>query len=181
MCATPTRDVGATSAQAEALRKAGAALVRLAVDSNADVRALPEIRARTQARLVVDLQENYRLAGRVAPYVDKLRYNPGHLHHHERSRPIRDKVADLAEISATNSCALRVGVNCGSVAPEYQARFPGDSIGAMVACALDHCRFLDELGFLNYVVSLKDSDPTKVVEANQRFAAQRPDIPLHLG
>jgi (E)-4-hydroxy-3-methylbut-2-enyl-diphosphate synthase len=31
------------------------------------------------------------------------------------------------------------------------------------------------------VVSLKDSDPMKVIEANSRFAAQRPDVPLHLG
>jgi (E)-4-hydroxy-3-methylbut-2-enyl-diphosphate synthase len=31
------------------------------------------------------------------------------------------------------------------------------------------------------VVSLKDSDPLEVVEANRRFAEQRPDVPLHLG
>jgi (E)-4-hydroxy-3-methylbut-2-enyl-diphosphate synthase len=31
------------------------------------------------------------------------------------------------------------------------------------------------------VVSLKDSDPAKVVEANERFARERPDVPLHLG
>jgi (E)-4-hydroxy-3-methylbut-2-enyl-diphosphate synthase len=51
----------------------------------------------------------------------------------------------------------------------------------MVACALDHCAALDALGFRDYVVSLKDSDPRQVVEANLRFAAERPDVPLHLG
>jgi (E)-4-hydroxy-3-methylbut-2-enyl-diphosphate synthase len=30
-------------------------------------------------------------------------------------------------------------------------------------------------------VSLKDSDPSKVVEVNRRFAERRPDVPLHLG
>jgi len=40
---------------------------------------------------------------------------------------------------------------------------------------------LDDLGFTRYVVSLKDSDPNKVIDANKRFAAQRPTIPLHLG
>ena len=40
---------------------------------------------------------------------------------------------------------------------------------------------LDELGFERYVVSLKDSDPRKVIEANRRFAEARPDVPLHLG
>ncbi len=181
MCATPTQNVEATAAQAEALRAAGAALVRVAVDSARDAEALAEIRARTQAALVVDLQENWRLAERVAPSVAKLRYNPGHLHHHERQRPVRDKVAWLADVAGTHGVALRVGVNCGSVAPEYDERFPDDSVGAMVACALDHCAMLDDLRFTNYVVSLKDSDPRKVVEGNVRFAAARPDVPLHLG
>jgi (E)-4-hydroxy-3-methylbut-2-enyl-diphosphate synthase len=181
MCATHTQDVAATAAQAERLREAGAALVRVAVDSAKDAEALPALRDRTRAALVVDLQENWRLAERVAPFVDKLRYNPGHLHHHERQRPLRDKVAWIADVAAAHGCALRVGVNCGSVAPEYDERFPGDSVGAMVACALDHCRLLDELGFTNYVVSLKDSDPRKVIAGNVRFAAERPDVPLHLG
>jgi (E)-4-hydroxy-3-methylbut-2-enyl-diphosphate synthase len=181
MCATATRDVEATVQQAEALREAGAALVRVAVDSAREAEALAKIRAATSAPLVVDLQEHYRLAERVAPFVDKLRYNPGHLHHHEARRPLRDKVAYLADAAGSNGCALRVGVNCGSVAPEYDARFPDDSIGAMVACAIDHCALLDDLGFTNFVVSLKDSDPVKVVEANRRFADERPDVPLHLG
>jgi (E)-4-hydroxy-3-methylbut-2-enyl-diphosphate synthase len=181
MCATPTRDVSATVGQIQALAAAGADLVRVAVDTPRDAAALAEIRERTEAALVVDLQESYRLAARAAPFVDKLRYNPGHLHHHERARRVRDKVGFLAEIAARHDCALRVGVNCGSVAPEYDARFPGDAIGAMVACALEHCALLDGLGFTNFVVSLKDSDPHAVVEANRRFARERPDVPLHLG
>ena len=44
-----------------------------------------------------------------------------------------------------------------------------------------HCELLDSIGFTRYVVSLKDSDPQKVIEVNRRFAEQRPDVPLHLG
>ena len=51
----------------------------------------------------------------------------------------------------------------------------------MVESALEHCRMLDDLGFPRYVVSLKDSHPRKVIEGNTRFAALRPDVPLHLG
>ncbi|HEY7514738.1 MAG TPA: flavodoxin-dependent (E)-4-hydroxy-3-methylbut-2-enyl-diphosphate synthase, partial [Vicinamibacteria bacterium] len=62
MCATRTQDVDATVEQAESIRKAGASLVRVAVDSTKDVEALAEVRRQTPANLVVDLQESYRLA-----------------------------------------------------------------------------------------------------------------------
>jgi (E)-4-hydroxy-3-methylbut-2-enyl-diphosphate synthase len=181
MCATPTRDVDTTVAQAEALREAGAAVVRVAVDSAKDVEALAEIRRQTAANLAVDLQESYLLAPRVAPHVDKIRYNPGHLHHHEKDRPVRGKVRFLAAVARDHDCALRVGVNCGSVDPQLKARHPEDDVAAMVESALDHCRMLDEAGFDRYLVSLKDSHPRKVIDANLRFAGVRPDVPLHLG
>ncbi|HEY8148577.1 MAG TPA: (E)-4-hydroxy-3-methylbut-2-enyl-diphosphate synthase [Vicinamibacteria bacterium] len=181
MCATRTQDIDATVAQAEAIRAAGGDLVRVAVDNAGDVHALAEIRRQTRANLVVDLQENYRLAALVAPHVDKVRYNPGHLYHHEREKPVREKVRFLAEVAREHDCAIRVGVNCGSVDPELKARHPEDDIAAMVESALQHCALLDEFGFDRYVVSLKDSHPRKVIEGNTRFAALRPDVPLHLG
>jgi len=181
MCATRTQDVDATVEQAEAIRAAGGALVRVAVDSAKDVAALAEVRRQTKANLVVDLQESYRLAAQVAPHVQKVRYNPGHLWHHERHKPVRDKVRFLVEVARQHDLAIRIGVNCGSVDPEVKARFPEDDVAAMVASALEHCRYLDELAFDRYVVSLKDSHPRKVIEANRRFAEARPDVPLHLG
>ena len=181
MCATRTQDVDATVEQAEAIRKAGATLVRVAVDSPKDVLALAEVRKQTPANLVVDLQENYRLAAQVAPHVHKVRYNPGHLYHHEKEKPVREKVRFLVDVAREHDLALRVGVNCGSVDPEMKARYPEDDIEAMVQSALEHCRILDDLGFDRYVVSLKDSHPRKVIEGNTRFAALRPDVPLHLG
>ncbi|MBI1904177.1 MAG: (E)-4-hydroxy-3-methylbut-2-enyl-diphosphate synthase [Planctomycetia bacterium] len=182
MCATPTRDVEATAAQANDLLAARADVVRIAVDSKSDADALAEIRQRTKANLSVDLQENYRLAELVAPHVDKVRYNPGHLYHHERQRPWQDKVQYIAETAAKHDCAVRVGVNCGSVDPALAEKFSADdSISPMLQSALDHCELLDKLGFTRYCVSLKDSDPQKVIEVNRRFAESRPDVPLHLG
>ena len=182
MAATRTQDIAATKRQVELLQQAGADIIRIAVDSRKDTDALTEIAASTQRPLSVDLQEHYRLAEVIAPHVQKIRYNPGHLYHHERERPIRDKVAWLAEIADKNDCAMRVGVNCGSVDPDKVALFPpDDSIGPMLASAFEHCEMLDELGYSRYCVSLKDSDPNKVIEANKRFAEQRPDVPLHLG
>ena len=181
MAATRTRDLAATRRQIELLEEAGADLIRIAVDSKEDVAALAELRKGTKALLSVDLQESYRLAELVAPHVDKLRYNPGHLHHHEKEKSVREKVAYLVGIAKKHGIALRIGINAGSIAPEYQQRFGDDHVGAIVACAVDHCAMVDELGFENYLVSIKDSDPRLVIEANTRFAEQRPDVPLHLG
>jgi (E)-4-hydroxy-3-methylbut-2-enyl-diphosphate synthase len=181
MAATRTQDIEATVHQVELLEQAGADLVRIAIDSPADVRALAVIRARTKALLSVDLQENYRLALDVAPLVDKLRYNPGHLHHHERSKSAADKVAFLVDVAAKHGLALRIGVNAGSIAPDYLERYPGDHLAALVQSALDHCAIVDRLGFRDYCVSIKDSDPQLVVATNTRFAEERPDVPLHLG
>jgi len=181
MCATRTADVEATVAQAEQLRAAGAAVVRVAVDSSAEAEALAEIRRGTPANLAVDLQENYRLAEVVAPHVDKIRYNPGHLHHHEKEKGTADKVAWLAAVAREHDCAVRIGVNCGSVDPAVKARHPGDGVAAMVESAVQHARILEEAGFTRYCVSLKDSNPDKVVRANRLFAERMPEVPLHLG
>jgi len=64
--------------------------------------------------------------------VDKVRYNPGHLYHHEKDKPVRDKVRFLADVAREHDCAIRVGVNCGSVDPEIKARHPEDDVAAMV-------------------------------------------------
>lgn len=182
MAATRTQDIDATVAQIRDLEAAGADVVRVAIDSRKDADALIEIRRQVDGNLSVDLQENYRLAEVIAPHVDKLRYNPGHLHHHEQGKTWQEKVDYLRRIAEDNDCAVRIGVNCGSVDPAVKARFPeDDSLSPMIASATEHASHLDELGFERYCVSLKDSDPQKVIEVNRRFAELRPDIPLHLG
>jgi (E)-4-hydroxy-3-methylbut-2-enyl-diphosphate synthase len=183
MTATRTVDVDATIRQVELLEAAGADVIRIAVDNPKDVAALAEIRrARPNANLSIDLQENYRLAEKVAPYVQKLRYNPGHLYHIEREKSVQQKVRYLVDVARANGCAMRIGVNAGSVDPEKIAKYPkDDSITPMLDSALEHCAMLDDLGFDQYCVSIKDSDPNKVIDANIRFAESRPDVPLHLG
>ena len=182
MTATKTQDIEATVNLVNLMGDAGADVVRIAVDSKKDAEAVAEIRRQTKANLSVDLQENYRLALAVAPHVDKLRYNPGHLYHHERDKPWQDKVRMIVETAEQHDCAIRIGVNCGSVDPEKKDRYdPEDSISPMLESALEHCEYLDSLGFHRFCVSLKDSDPQKVIQVNRLFAEKRPDVPLHLG
>jgi len=182
MCATRTRDVEATIQQVEDLMAAGADLVRIAIDNKPDVEALKVIRDRVpEARLVVDLQENYPLAELVAPYVDKIRYNPGHLHHLNSDISIEDKVKWIVDVARKHNCAIRIGVNCGSIAPAFQEKYPDNQVKAIVESAAWHCELMDKLGFENFVVSLKDSDPNRVIECNKAFKIRRPDVPIHLG
>src|SRR5271156_1785541 len=182
MCATRTIDVDETVAQAHQLANAGAGIVRIAMDSEKELPALIEIRKQTKGVVLsVDLQENYKIADRVAPHVDKIRYNPGHLHHIEKSKTIEQKVKWLVDVARDNDVAIRIGVNCGSVAPAFLDKYPGDQLAAIVESAAYHCDLMDELGFTRFVVSLKDSDPNKVMDANRRFSKRRPDVPIHLG
>lgn len=182
MAATQTQDLEATARQIEILERAEADVIRIAVDSREDVEALKILRKQfPESVWSVDLQENYRLAPEVAAFVNKIRYNPGHLYHLEKHKTIREKVEFIVNAVRKHHCAIRIGVNCGSIDPTYKEKYQDDPIEGMVRCAVDHCAMLDEMGFTDYCVSLKDSDSEKVIEANRRFAGERPDVPLHLG
>ncbi len=144
MTATKTQNVDATVELAESLREAGAGVVRIAVDSEKDAEALAHIRRGTTANLAVDLQENFRLAELVAPHVNKIRYNPGHLYHHQKDRPWQDKVRFIIQQAIDHDCAIRIGVNCGSVDPAKKEKYdPKDSITPMLESAIEHCEFVE--------------------------------------
>ena len=142
MCATKTTDIAAPRRRRTPCSKPGAGVVRIAVDSRQDAAALASIRQRTRANLSVDLQENYRLASEVAPWVDKIRYNPGHLYHHERNRPWQDKVRFLVDIAVE----ARLRCESGSTAVRWirqngRSMPREDSIRPDARkCALEHCR-----------------------------------------
>ncbi len=182
MCSTHTQDIFATVQLIERLVNARADIIRVAVDSRKDVEALAEIRKQTKgrARLVVDLQESYQLAEKVAPHVDKIRYNPGHLYHHEKEISVADKVRFIVECAKRHNLALRIGVNFGSLDPAL-AKEGQDSAAVALSSVSEHVGYMEELGFSNYVVSLKSSDPNAVMALNRRFAALYPYVPIHLG
>jgi (E)-4-hydroxy-3-methylbut-2-enyl-diphosphate synthase len=180
MCATRTQDIEATLGQIALLQEHGADIIRIAVDSRKDVEALAAIRPRTTARIVVDLQESYKLASKVAPYVQKIRYNPGHLHHHEKEVPVFEKVKYIVNAAREHDCAVRIGVNFGSLDPAQSERGE-DSLSAALSSVGEHIGYMGDLNFERFVVSLKSSDPNDVIDINRKFAADYPNIPLHLG
>ena len=179
MCATKTQDIDATVHHIKLLQDHGADIIRIAIDSRRDVEALAEIRKQVTARLVVDLQESYKLAKSVAPYVQKIRYNPGHLYHHEKNVPVHEKVAYIVNVAREHDLALRIGVNFGSLDPALVGK--EDPLEVALSSAKEHVGYLEDLGFTNYVISLKSSDPNDVMDINLRAAEMFPEIPLHLG
>ena len=197
MAATKTRDYEATAASVAKLSNFGAGIVRIAVDTPQDADALAEIRKRVDANLSVDLQENFRLAEKVAPNVDKIRYNPGKIGFLEPELSWEKKVEYLVDVANEYDCALRVGINSGSLDPEklreYREKLehndadPAPASGDAtffdppIRSALEHVDFLESIGFDRYVVSIKDSDPETVLMLNRRFASLKPFVPLHLG
>ena len=103
MCATKTADVEATVAQIEHLVQAGAEFSAWrSTPRPTPPRWLKSASGQRQISLAI--QENYGLAKYIALSVsDKIRYNPGHLYHMERSKPWQDKVKFLVNVAAQNN------------------------------------------------------------------------------
>lgn len=187
MTATDTADVQTTVAQIKALAGAGCEIVRLTVDTPRAARALPQIRARCNGvPLVADIHFNHKMALEAAPYVDKLRINPGNIGEAEHIRAVVDRANEF-------DLPIRVGVNQGSlerdIALKYGARAdgphllppePGYPAEALVESALRNIELLEGFGFRRTIISVKSSDVPLMVRAN-RMLAEACDYPLHLG
>jgi (E)-4-hydroxy-3-methylbut-2-enyl-diphosphate synthase len=174
MTCTDTDDAAGTIAQIESLVEAGCELVRVTVNHDRAADALPEIRKHCPVPLVADIHFTHRLALRsIDAGVDKVRLNPGNVGSLDRVREVV-RAADAANV------ALRIGVNSGSVEKDLLEKHGWPSPEAMVESALRHCQTVEDMGFSNFVVSLKSTDTQTVLAANRAFAAAT-DIPLHLG
>ena len=128
MCATKTRDVDVTVAQtdpaATSRRNRGAGRRRQRQGGRCAARD-PPTNHRCASRSTCKRITGWRKQSE--PHVDKIRYNPGHLYHVEREKPMAAKVRWLVDVAGDTDCAIRIGVNCGSVAPEFLERYPATS------------------------------------------------------
>ena len=86
----------------------------------------------------------------------------------------------MVKAAGAANVALRIGVNSGSVEKDLLEKYGFPCAEAMVESALRHCATVEDMGFSNFVVSLKSTDTQTVLKANRIFAEQT-DIPLHLG
>jgi len=174
MTKTDTRDVGATVRQLRALERAGCEIGRLAVPDHAAVPAFARIRGRVAMPLVADIHFDHRLAiACIEAGAAKIRINPGNIGGPRRLR-------EVGRRAAAAGCAIRVGVNAGSLERGLLARHGGATPAALVESARGAVRLLEEEGFRAIVVSLKASSVPHTIAA-YRLASRALRYPLHLG
>ena len=174
MTNTPTDDVAATVAQVKALEDAGADIVRVSCPDEASTAAFRHIVRQVSVPLVADIHFHYKRGIEAADAgAACLRINPGNIGSEAR-------VKEVVSAARANGCAIRIGVNAGSLERHLLEKYGEPCPEAMVESALDHARILDDLGFHEYKISVKASDVFLTVAAYQGLA-EATDAPLHLG
>lgn len=159
------------------MRNLGCDIIRFAVPDMESARSLCLIAANTEMPLVADIHFDYRLAleclkGPVAA----IRINPGNIGSRERVEAV---VNDCKE----KGCAIRIGVNTGSLPSDLEQKVELKELTraeALAQTALREAEVFDSLDFANVVVSMKASSVKETVDANEAFAKVS-DIPLHIG
>ena len=187
MCNTHTSDVEATVAQCVRLYEAGSEMIRITVPGPADVECVKSIKSRLKeldisVPIVADIHFSSQTAIMVAPFVEKVRINPGNFHRdHEEARR---QFARLIDVCRDNGTAIRIGVNHGSLG-DYITNLYGNTPEAMANAALEWLSMCEDADFHNVVVSLKSSNTIVMVEAYRKLMAAMKDrgvvYPLHVG
>lgn len=174
MTNTVTADAEATIAQVQALEAAGADIVRVSCPDEASTRAFRDIVKAAKVPLVADIHFHYRRAIEAAEAgAACLRINPGNI-----GSP--DRVREVVQAARDHGCAIRIGVNAGSLEPDLLERYGEPCPEAMVESALNHARILQDLDFHEFKISVKASDVFLTAAAYQQLA-EAIDCPLHLG
>ena len=174
MCNTHTSDVDATVAQCVRLYEAGSECVK-SIKSR-----LKELGINVP--IVADIHFSSQTAIMVAPFVEKVRINPGNFHRDHNEA--RKQFARLIEVCRENGTAIRIGVNHGSLG-DYITNLYGNTPEAMAKAALEWLKMCEDADFQNVVVSLKSSNTIVMVEAYRKLMAAMKEkgviYPLHVG
>src|SRR5213595_295631 len=174
MTNTPTEDAKATIDQIRRCEDAGADIIRVSCPTAQATAALREIVRAAQVPIVADIHFHYKRALEAADAgAACLRINPGNIGSSER-------VAEVVRAAKANGCAIRIGVNAGSLEKDLLEKYGEPCPEALVESALDHIKLLQDRDFHEFKVAVKASDLFLAVAAYQQLADQV-DCPLHLG
>ena len=176
MTKVETANVSAVVSQIRRLEKCGCQIIRVAIKTVADARAIREIKRKIKIPLVADIHFDHRLAlESIKNGVDKIRINPGNMRK-------RDEIKQIVKAARKAKISIRIGVNSGSIFTNHERRITNDAhiASALVNSAMKHIKLFESMNFRDIIISLKASDVAKTVEA-YREISNLCDYPLHLG
>ena len=174
MTNTLTSDPVATIKQIRRCEDAGADIIRVSCPDVESTAALGKIVRAARVPIVADIHFHYKRALEAADAgAACLRINPGNIGSSER-------VAEVVRAAKANGCAIRIGVNAGSLEKDLLEKYGEPCPEALVESALDHIKLLQDHDFHEYKVAVKASDVFLAVAAYMGLA-EAVDCPLHLG
>ena len=174
MTNTLTSDPVATINQIRRCEDAGADIIRVSCPDVESTAALGKIVRAARIPIVADIHFHYKRALEAADAgAACLRINPGNIGSSER-------VAEVVRAAKANGCAIRIGVNAGSLEKDLLEKYGEPCPEALVESALDHIKLLQDHDFHEYKVAVKASDVFLAVAAYMGLA-EAVDCPLHLG
>jgi len=174
MTNTPTEGVGATIDQIRAAEEVGADIVRVSCPTEETTAAFRLIAKAAKVPLVADIHFHYKRALEAADAgAACLRINPGNIGSTAR-------IQEVVRAAKANGCAIRIGVNAGSLERHLLEKYGEPCPEALVESALEHAKLLEDADFHEFKISVKASDVFLAVAAYTELAA-RTEYPLHLG
>jgi (E)-4-hydroxy-3-methylbut-2-enyl-diphosphate synthase len=174
MTNTLTSDAVATIDQIRRCEDAGADLIRVSCPDQDSTAALGKIVRASRIPIIADIHFHYKRALEAADAGAACqRINPGNIGSSER-------VAEVVRAAKANGCAIRIGVNAGSLEKDLLEKYAEPCPEALVESALDHIKLLQDHDFHEYKVAVKASDVFLAVAAYMQLA-DAVDCPLHLG
>lgn len=174
MTNTLTKDVAETVAQVNRCFDVGADLMRVSCPDEESTAALKDIVKQSKGPISADIHFHYKRALEAAAAgAAELRINPGNIGSAERVR-------EVVKAAKDNNCAIRIGVNAGSLEQDLLEKYGEPCPEAMVESALDHIKILEDNDFFNTNISVKASDVFLAVASYQALA-DACDYPLHIG
>ena len=174
MTNTLTTDYEATIKQINKLEEAGADIVRVSCPDEESTKALKKITKRTNVPIVADIHFHYKRAIESAKSgAECLRINPGNI-------GSKDRIKEVIKAAKDYDCAIRIGVNAGSLEKNILEKYKEPCPEALIESAEHNIKILEDNDFQNFKISVKSSDVFLAVKAYEGLSKLH-DYPLHLG
>ena len=174
MTNTITTNIKATINQINEIKNEGADLVRVSCPDESSSKALKEIIKNVDVPVIADIHFHYKRAIEAAESgASCLRINPGNIGEIK-------KVHEVLKAAKDNDCAIRIGVNAGSLEKDILEKFKEPCPEALVESALRNIKILEDQEFFNFKISVKSSDVFLSIEAYRQLS-KLTEYPLHLG